>query len=121
MNNKMIPVVILGAFIISLAIGLVVYSVTDYGWMIILWTTLLVFGIALIALAFASSREEGKYGPSHFAYRLAVSIILTTIGVIGMLDTFTDVSIWILVAIFLVAIALTGITIALINGKQEGQ
>jgi phosphatidylglycerophosphate synthase len=114
--------VTLGSFLISLGIGIIVYVATDYGLMIILWTTLLIFGIALLALSFMYSAESGKYGgPSESTFRMVAGILLAVVGFIGMLNMFTDVSLWILLAIFIIALAIVIIFVALTNGKKEGQ
>ncbi|MCL2295817.1 MAG: hypothetical protein FWC29_01885 [Methanomassiliicoccaceae archaeon] len=120
MNNKTLSAVALGSAIIALGIGLIVYVVTDK-LMMVLWTALLIFGIALLALSFLYSSKSGKFGPSESIYRMVLGILLAVVGVIGMLHTYTDVSVWILIAIFLIALALVGIVVALMNGKKEGQ
>jgi peptidoglycan/LPS O-acetylase OafA/YrhL len=120
MNNKTLSAISLGSAIIALGIGLIVYVITDELAMI-LWTVLLIFGIALLAMSFLYSGKSGKFGPSEFVYRMVLGILLAVIGVIGILYTYTDVSIWILAAIFLIALALVGILVALMNGKKEGQ
>ncbi|MCL1979154.1 MAG: hypothetical protein FWG60_03240 [Methanomassiliicoccaceae archaeon] len=119
MNNRTLSAVTLGSLIIALAIGLIFYAATDCGWMMIIWTTMLIFGIALFALSFLYPGESGKFGPSESIYRMVLGILIAVAGVIGILNTYTDVSIWILAAIFLIAVALVGITVALINGKKE--
>ncbi len=121
MNNRTLSAVTLGLFLVSLAVGLIVFVATGLGAAIILWTTMLIFGIALLAMSFMYSGESGKFGPSDSIYRMVGGILVAVIGLIGMLYTFTDLSIWILVAIFLIALALVGISVALVNGKKEGQ
>jgi hypothetical protein len=121
MNNKTLSAVTLGAFIISLAIGVIVYAVTDYGLAIILWVTMLIFGIALFAISFMYSGKPGKFGPSDSSYRMVAGILIAVVGLLCIIATLTNVSWWILVAVFLIVLALTGIFVALTNGKKEGQ
>ncbi|MDR2698310.1 MAG: hypothetical protein LBB30_01360 [Candidatus Methanoplasma sp.] len=121
MNNKTLSAVTLGAFVISLAVGLIIYAATDCGLIVILWTTLLLFGIALFALSFMYSGESRGFGPSESVYRMTMGIIAAVVGLIGMLYTFTDVGILILAAIFIIVLALVGVFVALTNGKKEGQ
>jgi peptidoglycan/LPS O-acetylase OafA/YrhL len=121
MNNRTLSAMTLGSFLISLGIGIILYVATDYGLMIILWTTLLIFGIALLALSFMYSAESGKFGPSESSYRMVAGTLTAVVGFIGMLNTFADVSIWILAAIFIIALALVIMIVALINGKKEGR
>ncbi|MDR1955159.1 MAG: hypothetical protein LBP82_04330 [Candidatus Methanoplasma sp.] len=121
MNNRTLSAVTVGAFIISLAIGLIVYAVTDLGFTIILWTAMLIFGIVLFAMSFMYPGASGKFGPSGSSYAMVMGILVAVIGLVGMLYTFTDLSVWILIAIFLIALAAVGISVALMNGKKEGQ
>jgi len=118
MNNKTLSAVVLGSFIIALAIGLIAYYATNYGLAIILWVTLLIFGIALFALSFLSSGKSSKFGTSESSYRMVSGILIAVIGLIGILYTATSISIWILAAIFLIVLALVGISVALMNGKE---
>ncbi|MDR3074875.1 MAG: hypothetical protein LBU30_02405 [Candidatus Methanoplasma sp.] len=119
MKSRTLSAVTLGLFIISLAAGLIVFSVTDHGPMIILWVTILIFGTALFVMSFMYSGEIGKFGPSDSIYMMVPAILLAVIGLLGILHMFTDLSIWILVAVFLIALALVGISVALENGKKE--
>ncbi|MDR1405440.1 MAG: hypothetical protein LBJ20_07755 [Candidatus Methanoplasma sp.] len=121
MNNRTLSAVTLGLFIISLAIGLMVFAATDYGLIIVLCTTVLIFGIALFAVSFMYPGESGKFGPSDRMYRAISGILAATVGFVGMLHIFTDLSIWILAGVFLIVLASVGISAALINGKKEGQ
>jgi hypothetical protein len=120
MNNKTLSAVTAGSLVIALAVGLIVYVVTDK-WIMILWTFLLIFGIALFALSFLYPRESGKFGPSESSYMMVMSILPAAVGAKGLLNTCTDISNWILIAIFLIALALAGMTVALMNGKKEGK
>ncbi|MCL1811257.1 MAG: hypothetical protein FWG41_03445 [Methanomassiliicoccaceae archaeon] len=120
MNNRTLSAVTLGSLIIALAVGLIVYVATDE-WTMILWTTLLIFGIALFALSFLYPSESGKFGPSESLYRMVLGILLAVVGIVGILSVYTDLSSLILVAILLIALALVGIMAALMNGKKEGQ
>jgi len=120
MNNRTLSAVALGSFIIALAVGLIVYYATDYGLAVILWVTLLIFGIALFALSFLYSKESGKFTPSESLYRMVLGIIIAVLGLIGLLYTAANVNVIVLAAIFLIVLALVGITVALMNGKKEG-
>jgi len=121
MNNRTLSAVTFGAIMISLALGLIFYVALDRGLGIILWITLLFVGIAVFALSFLYSKESGKFGPSESAYRMVIGILMAVIGAIGLLYTFTDISLLILVAIFLIVLAAVGISVALMNGKKEGK
>jgi len=112
--------VALGSFIIAVAIGLIVYVATGKA-MMTLWTALLIIGIALVAMSFLYPSESGKFRPPESIYILAAGVIIAVIGVIGILNTYTDINFWILVAIFLIALALVGIFAAVSNGRKEGK
>ncbi len=120
MNNKTLSAIVLGSFIVSLAIGLIIFALTDLGLMIVVWTVALLFGIDLFVLSFIYPGERGKFGPSESSYRMVVGAITAAVGLIGMLYTFTDLSVWILIAIFLIILAVVIIGVALMNGKKEG-
>jgi len=121
MNNRTLSATVLGAFIIALAVGLITYAMTDYGLTIILWVTLLIFGIAVFAMSFMYPKESGKFGPSESSYRMVVGSIAALAGLIGLLYTITDIDPLILTAIFLIAFAVVIIAVALMNRNKEGQ
>jgi len=120
MNNRTLSAVTAVSAIIALAVGLIVYVITDE-LMMILWTALLIFGIALLALSFLCSSESGKFGPSESINRFVWGALMAVIGAMGILSTYADINIWILVAIFLIAMALVGTVALYVNGKKEGQ
>jgi len=121
MDNRTLSAITLGSFLIALAIGIIVYVATSYGILMILWITLLIFGIALLALSFMYPTESGKFGPSESSFRMVWGILLAVMGFVGLLYTITNVNVWILVAIVLIAVAVVGILVALKNGKKEGR
>jgi len=121
MDNRTLSAITLGSFLIALAIGIIVYVATSYGILIILWIALLIFGIALLALSFMYPTESGKFGPSESSFRMVWGILLAVVGFVGLLYTMTDVNVWILLAIILIAVAVTGIIVAVKNGKKEGR
>jgi hypothetical protein len=116
MNSRTTSAVTLGLIIIALAVGLIVYHLTDSipGGIAVI---ILVAGIALASTSLGFSGTPDKYGPSDSLYRLVVGLVVAVIGVIILVYAFTDLSAIILVAIFLIAIALIGIFAAVFNGK----
>ncbi|MDR2845665.1 MAG: hypothetical protein LBV63_00120 [Candidatus Methanoplasma sp.] len=116
MNSRTTSAVTLGLVIIALAVGLIVYYLTDSipgG----ISAIILVAGIAVASTSIGFSGTPDKYGPSDFLYRLVVGLVMAVVGVIILIYAFTDLSTIILAAIFLVAIALIGIFAAVFNGK----
>ncbi|MCL2317886.1 MAG: hypothetical protein FWC44_02360 [Methanomassiliicoccaceae archaeon] len=105
MNSNTLSAITVIALIVALAIGLIVYVVTDYGLIIILWVTLMIFGGAYGTLAMFSPKESGKYGPAPFINNLIIGEIILMVGMIGLLYTISDVDPIILIAAFLVMLA----------------
>jgi hypothetical protein len=119
LNNRTLSAVSLGVFIIALAIGFLAYMALDKGVLVILWVTALIFGVALCLMSSLFSDKTTGAGPSDRMYRLAVGAFVALVGLVGLIYTATTVD-WIYVlVIFLIGIALIGITVALINNKKE--
>jgi len=121
MNNNTTSAVIIGSAIIAVAVGLIVYAAIGGSVTIVLWISTLIFGMSLVALSFLSSNKSGKFSPSEFIYRFVNGVLIAVFGAMGLLYIYADVSNWILVAIFLIALALLGIAAAVVSGKREGQ
>jgi hypothetical protein len=119
MNKNTLSAVTLGLLLLSVAAGIIVWQVTGEVIGVALCTMLLIFGIGLFALSFLDSGVPGKFGPSEATYKLVIGIIIAVFGTAGLLNIFTDLNIWILVAIVIIAIAVLGIAVALTNGKKE--
>jgi len=120
MNTRTLSAVTLGAFLLSFAIGLIAGMITDniiFGTVCI---SILIFGIALAAISLLYSGGHSNFGPSEGMYKMVSGIMLAATGLIGTLAVYTDISLTILAAIFIVILALAIIIVALINGKKEG-
>jgi len=121
MNKNTLSAVTLGLLLLSVAAGIIVWQITDEGIGVALCMILLIFGIGLFALSFLDSGVPSKFGPSESTYKLVIGIIIAVFGVAGLLNIFTDLSIWILAALVIIVVAVLGITIALTNGKKEAK
>lgn len=118
-DNRTVSAVVLGLFIIGVAAGFILYSTVKDDITIILWTVLIVGGLALVILSDMFTGKDTGFGPSESAYRAVVGAVCIVIGIVGMLFIFTDVDLWVLAAIFLIAIAVIGMAVALSNGRKE--
>ncbi|MDD3379298.1 MAG: hypothetical protein PHG86_04855 [Candidatus Methanomethylophilaceae archaeon] len=116
-NNKTMSAVLLGAAIIALAIGLIIYSVVRKDFFVIIWSFALIFGIAICITVSAYSNAE-KHGPSEMMYRLSTGMVMVLIGIIGFINIFASIDALILIAIFLIGLAFIGITVAITNNKK---
>jgi len=125
MNNNTLSAITAVAFIVAIAIGLIVYLMTDYGLMIILWVTLLIFGLAFGVLSLWHPKDPSKFGPSPLINNMIIGYIIAMIGVIGLLYTTTDLDPVILIVILLISLAwviIMGVLAKkLLTKNKEGQ
>ncbi len=119
LNNRTLSAITLGTFIIALAIGFLAYKALDDGILVILWTTALIFGLALCVMSSMFDDSTTGAGPSERIYRLAVGAFVALIGIVGLAYTSANLD-WIyVIALFLIGLAVIGILIALANNKKE--
>jgi hypothetical protein len=111
------PAVTLGLVIIALAVGLIVYYLTENA-LGAVGVVVLIAGAVTSVLALGYSATPDKFGPSEAMYRLAAGAVAADVGVVLLLAAFTSLGAVILVAIFLIILAVVGISVALINGKE---
>jgi len=101
-NDSMLTVV---ALLLGLVAGIVIYQMTDAGILVVLYTIILVFGIYYLAtLPFASN--EADYVPSGMSFRLVWGALLTTIGLLLLVNEFSGIDLWIMVVILLIVIVI---------------
>ena len=94
-----------GVLIASVAAGLIVWKVGDFGVQSIFYT---IFAITGVYLVIASFFQEAKldFTPSDSSFYLVIGTLLATVGVLGFVDMTTDVEIWVLVAAFILVFAI---------------
>jgi quinol-cytochrome oxidoreductase complex cytochrome b subunit len=99
-NDPMLSVL---ALLIGLIAGIAVQQLTEKEWYVILFITIIAFGVYyLISLPFA---ENGKdFIPSQRSFRLVWGSLLTTVGVLLTVNTYSSLSIYV-AAIILLAVA----------------
>lgn len=103
----------IGAFLLSVALGIVVYVVTrDLG--NALWTLLIVFGLFVAVTSPFKDRGEDNFGPSAADASAAAGIVLAGIGLAGIVYSFTHEVLYTVVVI-IVIMAVVGIFMAVKN------
>lgn len=119
LNSRTLSAVKLGVFIIAFAIGILLYMAVKKDVLVIVWGTLLIFGIALCILSGLSSNATTGTGPSDLMYNLVIGAVLTLVGLAGLLYSMTSLGLVYIAVIVLIGIAVIGIAAALINNKKE--
>ena len=94
-----------GVLIASVAAGLIVWKVGDFGVQSIFYT---IFAITGVYLVIASFFQEAKldFAPSDSSFYLVIGTLLATVGILGFVDLLTDVEMWVLVVVFILIFAL---------------
>lgn len=94
-----------GVLIASVAAGLIVWKVGDFGVQSVFYT---IFAITGVYLVIASFFQDAKldFAPSDSSFYLVIGTLLATVGVLGFVDMMTDVEIWVLVAAFILVFAI---------------
>ena len=94
-----------GVLIASIALGLIVWKVGDFGVQSIFYTIFAVTGVYLIIASFFRDAKL-DFAPSDSSFYLVTGTLLATVGVLGFVDLTTDVEIWVLVAAFILVFAI---------------
>lgn len=94
-----------GVLIASVALGLIIWKVGDLGVQSIFYTIFAVTGAYLIIASFFQDARL-DFAPSDSSFYLVTGTLLATVGALGFVDMFTDVDIWILVAVFVLVFAI---------------
>ena len=110
---------VVAAFVlIALALAVIVYGATDAGVTGSLAAFLIVAGIGIAVMSALFDSTPDKFGPSEMIYRLVVGVIIFAVGLVCLLFAF-DVSTYVIVAVFIIIIAVLGLCVALVNGKKS--
>ncbi len=94
-----------GVLIASVALGLIIWKVGEFGPQSIFYTMFVTVGVFLVISSFFKDSSM-SFAPSDSSYYLVVGTLLLTVGVLGFVDMMTDVEMWILVAVFILIFAL---------------
>ena len=94
-----------GVIIASIALGLIVWKVGDFGPQAIFYTMFAVIGVFLVISSFFKDSSLG-FAPSDSSYYFVIGALLTTVGALGFVDMLTDIEVWVLVAVFILVFAL---------------
>ena len=94
-----------GVIIASVAIGLIVWKVGDFGPQSIFYTIFVVIGAYLILASFFKDAKL-DFAPSESSFYLVIGTLLATVGALGFVDMLTDIEVWVLVVAFILVFAL---------------
>lgn len=116
MNPRTWSAIALGALLISVALGLILYWYTGdllntFG------TILLVFGIYVAATSFAKKGGEDNFGPSAADASLASGSVVAGIGVTCFVYSVTD-EVLVTAAVLIIIVAVIGIVMAVKNRNE---
>ena len=117
-NGRTVSAIQTGLFLIAVAVALIVYMITDNA-IGALCSLFLVFGLVLCVMSPLRSSKTTGIGAADDVYNLAIGMVIAVVGLIGVLWACTDLGGIVLAAIFLVCIAVIGITVAIINNNRE--
>ncbi|MBP5395015.1 MAG: hypothetical protein J6Y18_03810 [Candidatus Methanomethylophilaceae archaeon] len=95
---------LLGAIILTIAVAIICWQALDMSFWVVPCVILVGIGAFLISMSFVVPRES-RIGPSASSYYMVNGVIIGTIGVLGFVKLNTDLSWWIIVAIFMIVIA----------------
>ncbi len=116
LNPRTWNAISLGALLIAVAFGLILYWATSD-----LLTTfgviLLVFGVYVAATSSARKGGENNFGPSTADATLASGVVVAAIGAACLIYSTTD-EVLITVAVLIIAIAAIGIIMAVKNRNE---
>ncbi len=95
---------LLGVIILTVAVAIICWQALDMSFWVVPCVMLVGIGAFLILMSFVVPRES-NIGPTQASYYQVNGVLLTTIGVLGFVKLNTDLSWWIIVAIFMIVIA----------------
>jgi hypothetical protein len=120
-DNRTVSSVMIGLFLVALAVGLLAWHIGNLDGICIIWITLLVFGICFLALApIYKNNSNNNFGPSNDLARAVSGLLMILIGTIGLLWSLANLDTITFVATLLIGIAAIGIFAALYSHSKEG-
>lgn len=112
-NPRTLNAVSLGALLIAVAVGLIIYATTENVTGVIC-AILVILGLYLVCASFLYSGDKSGYGPSTRDMTLVCGTLLVAVGATVGIYTYVD-NLLIAVAVFIIIVAVLGITMALKN------
>lgn len=113
MNPRTWSALALGALLIAVALGLILYWYTE-DLLSAFAAILLIFGIYVAATSFAKKGGEDNFGPSAADASLAAGTLVAGVGVTCLVYSFTD-EVIITAAVLIIIVAVVGIVMAVKN------
>ena len=96
---------LLGTLILTIAVAIICWQALDMSFWVIPCIILVGIGVHLIAMSCILPKQS-NVSSSPSSYYLVNGVIIGTLGVLGFVKLNTDLSWWIIVAIFMIVIAL---------------
>ena len=96
---------LLGTIILTVAVAIICWQALDMSPWVIPCVILVGIGVHLIAMSFVLPKQS-NVSSSPSSYYLVNGVIIGTLGVLGFVKLNTDLSWWIIIAIFMIVIAL---------------
>ena len=94
-----------GVLIASIALGIIIWQLGNFGFQSVFYTIFVVTGVYLIAASFFKNATL-DFAPSDSSFYLVIGTLLTTVGALGFVDMMTDVEMWVLVVVFILVFAI---------------
>ena len=95
---------LVGMIIASVAAGLIVWKAWDLQPQSIAYTMFIIIGLYTVTISFFSD-ASWDFAPSDSSFYLVWGTLFTTVGILGFVNMFTDIQVWVLVAIFIFVFA----------------
>jgi len=116
LSKKNDPILTAVALLVGLIAGIVVQQLTDEHWKVIIFVLVTVFGVYfLISMPFVSN--ESDYVPSQSSFRLVWGALLTTIGMLLLVDVYNAIDLWIMAVILLIVVTLLALILYMKNSR----
>lgn len=107
----------LGIAIIGIAVALLAYFAANVGAAPAVGIFLLFVGGGLLAMCIGYTSAPDKFGPSERDYRLVWGLLVIIVGIVLIL-TYFDLAWYWYVATLIIAVALVGMIMAVINSRK---
>lgn len=105
-KRRDIQAVTVATLIILVAIAALLIGVADAKWIVAVYVILVGLGLVFIIRSVFLPNEWDFAGPNGSDVSVVAGIIILMVGVVGLISEYLTDNIWVLAAVFLIAIAL---------------
>lgn len=112
-----IQAVTVATLIILLAIVALLIGVADADWIVAVYVLLVGVGLIFIIRSLALPSKWDYAGPNASDISVVAGIIIMMVGVVGLVSEYVSSNIWVLAAVFLIAVALVILLMVFRNRK----